>query len=48
MSTLLSSGVPLIEAIEAAAKTVGNIVIETTLQKAKESVSAGKGFAAPL
>ncbi len=48
MSTLLSSGVPLLEAIEAAAKTVGNVIIENTLNKCRESVAVGKGFALPL
>lgn len=48
MSTLLSSGVPLLDSIEAAAKTVGNVVMEATLIKCKESVSTGKGFAQPL
>jgi type IV pilus assembly protein PilC len=48
MSTLLSSGVPLLEAIEAAAKTVGNVVMEATLIKCRDSVSTGKGFAQPL
>lgn len=48
MSTLLSSGVPLLDSIEAAAKTVGNVVMETTLIKCRDSVAAGKGFAQPL
>jgi type IV pilus assembly protein PilC len=48
MSTLLSSGVPLLDAIEAAAKTVGNVVMEVTLIKCRESVAEGKGFAKPL
>jgi type IV pilus assembly protein PilC len=48
MSTLLSSGVPLLDAIEAAAKTVGNVVMETTLLKCRDNVAEGKGFAQPL
>lgn len=48
MSTLLSSGVPLLDAIEAAAKTVGNVVMEATLIKCRDSVEEGKGFAQPL
>jgi Type II secretory pathway, component PulF len=48
LSTLLSSGVGLIEAIEIAAKTSGNIVIEQSLIRCKDSVMQGRAFATPL
>lgn len=48
MSTLLSSGVPLLDAIEVGAKTVGNSVIEKHLMKCRESVAIGKGFSGPI
>jgi type IV pilus assembly protein PilC len=48
LSTLLSSGVGLIEAIEIAAKTSGNIVIEQALIRCKDSVTQGRPFASPL
>lgn len=48
MGTLLSSGVPLLEAIEVGARTVGNSVIEKQLLKCRESVAVGKGFAVTL
>ncbi|MCX7977540.1 MAG: type II secretion system F family protein [Bdellovibrionaceae bacterium] len=48
LSTLLSSGVGLLEAIEIAAKTSGNYVIERALLRSKESVTTGKPFATPL
>lgn len=48
MSTLLSSGVPLLDAIEVGAKTVGNAVLEKELLKCRESVSVGKGFSGPI
>lgn len=48
LSTLLTSGVGLIEAIEIAAKTSGNIVIEQALIRCKDSVTQGRPFAAPL
>lgn len=48
LSTLLSSGVGLMEAIDIAAKTSGNAVIEESLMRCKESVSVGRTFAAPL
>lgn len=48
LSTLLSSGVGLIEAIDISARTSGNIVIEQALMRSKESVTQGRTFASPL
>lgn len=48
LSTLLTSGVGLIDAIEIAGKTAGNIVIERSLIRCKDSVMQGKPFAFPL
>lgn len=48
LSTLLSSGVGVIEALEIASRTAGNRVIEDALNRCKESVIAGKPLAAPL
>jgi len=48
LSTLLSSGVGLIDAIEIAARTSGNSVIEGILIKSKDSVIQGRSFSAPL
>lgn len=48
LSTLLSSGVGLIDAIDIAARTSGNGVIEAVLIKSKESVTQGRSFSAPL
>lgn len=48
LSTLLSSGVGLLDAIEIASRTAGNIVIEQALLRSKESVTQGRTFAAPL
>lgn len=48
LSTLLSSGVGLIEAIEISAKTSGNVVIEQALLRSKEAVVSGRPFAVPL
>jgi type IV pilus assembly protein PilC len=48
MSTLLSSGINMIEAIDIAAKTSGNSVIEKALYACKESVTVGKPFHLPL
>lgn len=48
MSTLLSSGVSMLEAIDIAANTAGNVVIENALKSCKESISIGRPFHLPL
>lgn len=48
LSTLLSSGIGVIEAIDIASKTAGNVVIEAALARCKDSVMQGRPFAAPL
>lgn len=48
LSTLLSSGVSVIDALEIAARTAGNVVIENALIRSKESVMTGRPLAAPL
>ena len=48
LSTLLSSGVGLIDAIEISARTSGNFVIEEALMRCKKSVTVGKPFSQPL
>lgn len=48
MSTLLSSGISMIDAIDIAGNTAGNYVIETALKSCKESVSIGRPFHLPL
>lgn len=48
LSTLLGSGINLLEAIEIAAKTSGNWVIEKALRECRDSVTVGKPFHVPL
>jgi type IV pilus assembly protein PilC len=48
MSTLLSSGISMLESIDIAANTAGNIVIENALKSCKESISVGRPFHLPL
>ena len=48
LGTLLSSGVPLLEALTICAKTAGNKVIENALLDAKISISGGKTISDPL
>ena len=48
LSTLLGSGINLLEAIDIAAKTSGNWVIEKALTECRDSVTVGKPFHVPL
>jgi type IV pilus assembly protein PilC len=48
LSTLLSSGVNIIESMEIAANTTGNYVIERAIQRAKDSITEGKSLTVPL
>ncbi len=48
LSTLLSSGIGLIEAIEIASRTAGNYVIEHALANCKDAVTIGKPFNSAL
>lgn len=48
LSTLLSSGVSVVDALEIAGRTAGNKVIEDALIRSKESVLSGRSLAAPL
>jgi type IV pilus assembly protein PilC len=47
-STMLSSGVPILDALDICAKTSGNRVIESGLQKTRTAISEGKTIAEPL
>ena len=48
MATLVSSGVPILQAIEITGKTSGNTVIEDAMLDVKESVRSGESIAKPL
>jgi type IV pilus assembly protein PilC len=48
MATLVSSGVPILQAIEITGKTAGNTVIEDAMLDVKESVRSGESIARPL
>jgi type IV pilus assembly protein PilC len=48
MSTLMSSGVPIITGLEIVAKTAGNVVVEEAINDVAESLSQGKTIAEPL
>lgn len=44
MSTLLSAGMPMISAIEIAARTMDNVLFKDALQKVRSGVALGMGF----
>lgn len=48
LSTMLSSGVSIIDALDISAKVCGNRVIENSLMAAKKSISEGKSIVNPL
>ncbi len=48
LGTMMSSGVPILEALEIVAKTAGNKVIEAAIMKARDALSEGKTLAEPL
>ncbi|MBS0198417.1 MAG: type II secretion system F family protein [Planctomycetes bacterium] len=48
LGTLVSAGVPILEAVKITKETSGNYVFEKALQKVHDSIREGEGFAAPL
>jgi type IV pilus assembly protein PilC len=48
LSTLLSSGVPILQSLEITAKTAGNVVIEDAILKIRAGVERGENFVEPL
>jgi type IV pilus assembly protein PilC len=48
MSTMMSSGVPILEGLNIVSKTAGNVVIENALQETRKSISEGRTIAEPL
>jgi type IV pilus assembly protein PilC len=48
LGTLLSSGVPILDAMEIVAKTAGNVIIEEAIMYARIKISEGKNMAQPL
>jgi len=48
LGTMLSSGVPILEALEIVSKTAGNAVVEKAIMSSRTSLSQGKTLADPL
>ncbi len=48
LGTLLSSGVPILDALNTVAKAAGNVVIERAIMFARDRISEGRNIAEPL
>ena len=48
LSTLISSGVPILDGLDIVAKTAGNKVVEEAIYVTRQSISEGKTLAEPL
>jgi len=48
LGTLLSSGVPILDALDIVARTAGNVVIAAAIRIARQKISEGKDLATPL
>jgi len=48
LSTLLSSGVPILQSLDITARTSGNVVIENAIIKVRTGVERGESFVDPL
>lgn len=48
LSTLLSSGVPILQSLDITAKTAGNVIVENAIVAVKDGVERGENFVDPL
>ncbi|MFL5309087.1 MAG: type II secretion system F family protein, partial [Myxococcales bacterium] len=48
LGTMISSGVPILDALEVVAKSAGNSVVEKAIRYTKEKISEGKTIVQPL
>src|SRR5436305_2021494 len=48
LGTMISSGVPILDALEVVAKSAGNAVVEKAIRYTKEKISEGKTIVQPL
>ncbi len=48
LSTLMSSGVPILQSLQITAKTAGNVIIENAILKVRDGVERGESFVEPL
>lgn len=48
LGTMISSGVPILDALEICSKSAGNYVVEKAIMKTRDSISEGRTIAEPL
>jgi type IV pilus assembly protein PilC len=48
LSTLLSSGVPILQSLDITSKTAGNVIVEDAILKVRAGVERGENFVEPL
>lgn len=48
LGTMISSGVPILDALEITAKTAGNVIIEAAIMNTRTAISEGRTIAEPL
>jgi type IV pilus assembly protein PilC len=48
LSTLLSSGVPILQSLDITARTAGNVIVEQAIMKVRAGVERGENFVDPL
>ncbi len=48
LGTLLSSGVPILDALDICAKTAGNVIVQAGILRARDKISEGHDMAGPL
>jgi type IV pilus assembly protein PilC len=48
LSTLLSSGVPILQSLDITARTAGNVIVEDAITQIRDGVEQGKNFVEPL
>jgi type IV pilus assembly protein PilC len=48
LGTMISSGVPILEALDICGRTAGNKIIEGAIVKVRESISEGRSISEPL
>lgn len=48
MGTMMSSGVPILDALDIVARSAGNVIVQAALTKVRQKISEGKTMAEPL
>jgi type IV pilus assembly protein PilC len=48
LGTMISSGVPILDALEITAKTAGNVIIERAIMNTRTAIAEGRTIAEPL